>query len=334
MASSAGAPISRDLIDNCTQAVFTPMALRAALQLDVFTPLSNGPMTAKALSNALGVDVRRLEMLLYQLVVGKFLDIEDGRFANTKVSDHYLVRGLPSYIGGIHELWTTQWNALLQTAESILTNVPQAKIDFANMSEEELGGFLRGMHGNNLSAGRELARMDEFAGFQRIVDVGGGSGGLAIALCEGHPHLLATVIDLPAVVPITQKFVAELGLEKRIEVKIANVLEGPPPGDYDAAIARSFFQVLSEDQFKQAAQNIAVALPTGGLFYVIGNICDDTRLSPERTVAFNTVFINLYEDGQVYTESQYRDWLSSAGFVDISREPFMLGASLMIARKA
>ena len=334
MVSSAGVPLSRELIDNCTQAIFTPMAVRAALQLDVFTPLANGPMTAVELADTLGVDARRLEMLLYQLVVGKFLDIKDGCFANTNVSNHYLVQGRPTYIGGIHALWTLQWNALLRTAESVRTNVPQDKFDFANRSEEELTGFLRGLHGNALATGRNLARTPIFTDLHRIVDVGGGSGGLAIALCQERPHLSATVIELPSVVPVTRKFVAEAGLENRIVVESADILERPLPGEFDAAIARALFQVLSEEQSRRAARNIAAALPSGGIFYVIGNILDDTRLSPEKTVGINTVFINLYDNGQAYTESQYRDWLSTAGFVDISREPLMLGQSLMTAYKA
>ncbi len=333
LTTDTGAPPSREPIDRLTRAVFTPMAVRAALQLGVFTPLGDGPMTAGELADALGVKPRRLEMMLYQLVVAGFLERDGDRFANTAMGDHYLVEGRPGYMGGIHGLWTSQWTAMLHTAESIRTDVPQAKIDFAGMSQQQLGGFLRGLHGMALAAGRDLATAPGFAEATNFVDVGGGSGGLAIALCREHPHLTATVIDFPSVVPIAEEMIAEAGLADRITVDIGDILEQPLSGACDIATARSVFQVLSADQCRAAAKNIAAALPAGGMFYIIGHICDDSRLAPEASVAVNMNFINVFDDGQAYTESEYRDWLTDAGFTDITRKLMTGGFSLMSARK-
>ncbi len=46
MATDTGAPPSREPIDRIGRAVFAPMAVRAALQLGIFTPLGDGPMSA------------------------------------------------------------------------------------------------------------------------------------------------------------------------------------------------------------------------------------------------------------------------------------------------
>ncbi len=333
MATDTGAPPSREPIDLITRAVAAPMAVRAALQLGIFTPLGDGPMSAGELADALGVKPRRLEMMLYQLVVAGFLEHDGDRFANTAMADHYLVEGRPGYMGGIHTLWSTQWSAQLLTAESIRTDVPQAKIDFAGMTKEQLGGFLRGLHGMALADGRDLATAPGFAEATNFVDVGGGSGGVAIALCREHPHLTATVIDLPSVVPIAEEMIADAGLADRIMAETADILEQPLSGAYDIATARSVFQVLSADQCRTAARNIAAALPAGGTFYIIGLICDDTRLAPEVAVAINMNFINMFDDGQAYTESEYRDWLTDTGFTDITRKLMTSGYSLMTARK-
>jgi hypothetical protein len=50
-------------------------------------------------------------------------------------------------MGGVHSLWTDTFNAQIQTAESILTDTPKAKIDFLAMPQEELAGFIQGQHG-------------------------------------------------------------------------------------------------------------------------------------------------------------------------------------------
>ncbi len=334
MPSEPSAVPSRAPIDQIRVAVITPLAVRAALQLGVFTPLAGGPMTAAQLADVLGVKTRRLDMLLHQLVVAGFLERNGDRFANTAMADHYLVEGRPGYFGGIHELWTEMFAAQMKTAESIRADAPQAKVDFSGMSQEQLGGFLRGVHGGAVAAGRDLAAKPLFAQARRLADVGGGSGGVAIALCEQHRHLRATVFDLPSVVPIAREMIDEAGLADRIAVETSDILDKPLPGEFDVATARNLFQVLSADQGRRTAANIAAALPAGGTFFVVGHICDDSRLSPENSVGMNMNFLNMFDDGEAYTESQYRGWLDEAGFADTVREPFMQGTSLLTARKA
>ena len=74
----------------------------------------------------------------------------------------------------------------------------------------------------------------------------------------------------------------------------------------------------------------------GGTIYIIGQILDDSRLSPLEAVGFNLAFINVFDAGESYTEKEYRDWLSEAGFVDVERANFLLadGSGLMIGQKS
>ena len=47
MTTEQATPPSCEPIDNARVATYTPMAVRAALQLGLFTPLAQGPMTAE-----------------------------------------------------------------------------------------------------------------------------------------------------------------------------------------------------------------------------------------------------------------------------------------------
>ena len=327
-------PPSRAPIDNVRLATYTPMAVRAALQLGLFTPLATRPMTAGELAGVLGVKLRRLESLLYQLVVSEFLHVNNRRFSNSDMAEHYLVEGTPNYIGSIHAVWTEQFNAMMHTADSIRSDAAQTKMDFSAMSQEELEGFLRGLHGSAVAAGRSLSKLPKIAEARKLIDVGGGSGGLAIALCEEHPLLHATIVDLHSVVPIASQLVAEAGLADRINVTTADILNNPLDGKFDIATARSLFQVLSVDQSRRAAQNISAALINGGTLFILGMITDDSHLSPKSSVGMNLVFMNMFDNGQAYTETEYREWLTDAGFFDVSREPHLMGYDLITAEKS
>jgi SAM-dependent methyltransferase len=332
--TQSSTPPSRQPIDQIRLDVIKAMAVRAALQLGVFTPLADGPMTSDALADVLGVRPRRLKMLLLQLAAAGFLELDGDRFANSPIAAHYLVQGRPNYYGGIHQLWTEHFTALLETANSIRADKPMAKIDFDGMTPDELTGFLKGIHGMAVAAGRNLAEFPQFGGAKRVVDVGGGSGGVAIGLCEALEDLQATVVDLPSVAPIADEMALDAGLADRIDVLPGDVLGKPLQGGFDVATARSLFQVLSPEQCQQAARFIWTALRPGGTLFVIGIVIDDSGISPDAAVGMNILFLNMFDDGQAYTETQYRDWLSDAGFVDVTFGPFLAGNSLITARKA
>ena len=154
-----------------------------------------------------------------------------------------------------------------------------------------------------------------------LLDVGGGSGGLAIALTESHPQLRATVVDLALVTPFTERFVEEANAVDRVEIVTADVVRDGLSGSFDVAVASKLTQVLSPDEIRATLANVANVLDPGGVIHLVTQVLDDSRLSPEDAVGFNLVFLNIYDHGQAYTEQEYRDWLAEAGFVDFERVP-------------
>src|SRR5919198_42422 len=251
------APPQPTTIQHLASAVYPSFAMLAGMQLDVFTPLKDGPMTAAQLADALRVDAEKLSRLLYALVTAELLTVEGDRFVNTPETQQFLVKGQPTYLGGRHENFSEVWENLLHTADSIRTGVPQCKKDFAATSPEDQVHFSRGLHPGTLANGRALAARYDFSPSTTLADVGGGSGGMALALTDAYPHLRATVIDLPTVTPITQRFLAEAGATDRVQVVAADVVNAPVPGTYDMAGVPGFLQVLSPQDAAQALHHIA-----------------------------------------------------------------------------
>ena len=281
----------------------------------------------------LGVNAEKLSRLLYALVTANLLTVEGDRFANTPEAQQFLVKGKPTYLGGRHENFSEVWEALLHTAETIRTGMPQCKKDFATLSPDAQLPFFRGLHPRTLAAGRDLASRYDFSFYRTLADVGGGSGAMALALTDAYPHLRATVIDLPTVTPITQRFLAEAGATDRVQVVAADVVNAPVPGTYDVAVLRALLQVLSPEDALQALTHIGAALHPGGRLYIVGSILDDGRLSPLGAVGFNLLALNEFDEGRAYTEGEYRAWLTVAGFAEIERVLIAEGASIMTAHK-
>jgi hypothetical protein len=306
----------------------------AGVRLNVFTALKNGPMTVEDVAQALEVSAFKLEPLLYALVMAELLTVKDGRFANTAEADHYLVQGRPNYIGHKIAYYAERWAADLKTAESIQTGIPQGKLDFTSMSDTQLTAFYNSGHSAAMAAGRQLAETYDLCSFGSLLDVAGGSGGLAIEACQRCPDLQATVIDLPTVTPITQRFVDEARMGGRVKVSSLDVVDRAPEGRYDVAVMANLIQVLARAQARRALLNVGRALVPRGVVFIIGWVLDDSQLSPPEIAASNFAFLNIYDEGRAFTESEHRAWLAQAGFGNIERTPLPSGESIIRAEKA
>ncbi len=327
-------PPGRATIDRHINAMYPAIAMLAGVRLDVFTQIEDAPKPAEAIAEALGVRPDKLEPLLYALVMADLLTVNDGLFANTPEADHFLVRDRRSYIGGSNRCSPDTWIADLGTAETILTGAPNARRDFATLSAADLRAFFDCEHAGATAAGRDLVERLDLGRRRRLLDVAGGSGGLAIAACEACPGLRATVVDLAAVVPITRRFIDRAGIGERVRAVAADVVERPPEGAFDVAVLRNFIQVISRDQARRALRHVGRAVETGGVICIVGEVLDDSCLGPPEIAGSNYAFLNIYDEGRAYTEREHRDWLDGAGFADVGRSVAPGGQSVITARKA
>ena len=102
-----------ETIEKLANGVYPAFAMLAGMQLDLFTPLKDGRMYAAQLADTLGVGSAKLQPLLYALVVAGLLTVDGERFANTPEANAFLVRGSPTYLGGMQGNFVRQWHGTL-----------------------------------------------------------------------------------------------------------------------------------------------------------------------------------------------------------------------------
>ena len=67
---------------------------------------------------------------------------------------------------------------------------------------------------------------------------------------------------------------------------------------------------------------------------ILATMMENSRLAPAMRVGQNLVFLNVYDNGLIYTEDEYRTLLADAGFVDTEvRQAAIVGQALISARK-
>jgi predicted O-methyltransferase YrrM len=328
-------PVSPSNIETLANAVYPSFVMLAAMELDLFTALRAGPLTASQVAEIANIDPKRTAPLLHALVAVGLLNAQGERFSNTNEADRFLVRDRPDYIGMRHHAYRRRWASMFQVSETMRTGESQGRMRYADMPIDARESFYRGTFTEALAAGRELALRQDFSRHARLIDIGGGSGGLAIGLAQAWPQLDITITDLPANVALAQRYVTEAGLSHRVTVAALDIVENTIPDTYDIAVMRGVVPVLTPDQLKRALANIYRAMKSGGSLYVMGWILDDARTSPVLYATYNLLFLNDYDDAQLYTEQEHRTWLSEAGFRAIERERSAgaYAADYIVARK-
>jgi hypothetical protein len=212
-------------------AFWASKVLLTAVELELFTTLGDGAMTAAELGDALTLHPRGTFDFFDALVALGFLqrdgDGPDGRYRNTPETAAFLDKNNPMYIGGLPEMLNARqfgfWNHL---GDALKTGQPQnetkihGKPIFEELysSEAKLGQFLDAMTGFQAENFRQLAEKFDFSKYRTVTDVGGALALLSRLVGARHEHLAFNSFDLPPVAPHAQKQIDAAGMAERITV--------------------------------------------------------------------------------------------------------------------
>jgi cyclopropane fatty-acyl-phospholipid synthase-like methyltransferase len=178
-----------------------------------------------------------------------------------------------------------------------------------------------------------LAEQVDLSDARRLLDVGGGPGTYSIEFCKRYPRLEATVFDLPQVVPIARKRIAEAGLAGRISAEAGDYQADPLGAGYDVALLFSILHSNGPDENRRLLSKTFRALNPGGRALILEFLVDDSKTRPAFGALFGINMLVNTQQGDVYSESEIRGWLEDAGFVEIKRLSDLDGAGLLTGRR-
>lgn len=144
-----------------------------------------------------------------------------------------------------------------------------------------------------------------------ILDVGGGPGTYAEAFVAGGAQV--TVFDLPEVVELMKEHLAAAG----ISAVGGDFNEGLPEGPFDAVYLGSVSHIYGPEDNRTLIKRVANSLVPNGLIA----IRDFIRGVSKGAALFAVNMLVNTESGNIYSEEQYRKWLSAAGFEEIDVLP-------------
>lgn len=308
----------------------------AAVELGVFETLEGTELTLAEAGAALVLPERPARALLDTCVATGLLAKAAGRYRNAARASRYLHSAseysLRNYI--LDERWC--WGAWGRLEESLRDDTQGLPPDEEGYHDFPADFFLDFLHGHSLAMGERLAAAVDLAGVSRIMDVGGGSGAVSIALCRRFPDLRAVIVDQEPVAARAARHVEGAGLSARIDTTAANLFRDPLPDGCDAAIVANLLHDFAPARCREILGRLSGALPPDGRLLVLEIVPDDERRGPPLAVAFSVAMVVNTAGGDAHTTAQYRTWLHEAGFpnVTVTRIPGRMVTMVLEATRA
>ncbi len=302
--------------------------LLTAVNLELFTHLSGGELSALEIQQRLGLHPRSLFDFLDTLVALGFLERsgigENAFYRNSKDADLFLDKNKLTYIGGILEMSNNRlypfWNHL---EEALKTGKPQNEtknggkpiFEAIYADPDRLREFIHAMGGFQAANFMKLARDFDFSGYKTLCDIGGSGANLSIHVVKNNDHMQCISFDLPPVTPIAQENVDRMGLTDRISVVSGDFFEVDFP-EADIITMGNILHDWGEDDKLMLMEKAYRALPEGGALIAVENIIDDQRTENAFGLMMSLNMAIETDQGFDYTASDFRKWSREVGFKD------------------
>ncbi len=320
-------------------------ALLSAVELGLFTLLADQTRTAAEIEQCLGLHPRATADFLDALVAIGMLGRDgagsESRYRNTPETARFLVRGTPTYVGGILEMANARlypfWADL---TPALKTGKPQNEVkhsgrpmfDELYADPQRLEQFMDAMTGVSRGNFEAFADRFDFSRYRTLADIGGATGQLSCIVAARHPHLACRSYDLPVVRPIAERRITAAGPDGRVTAGVLNFLEQ----DFPAADVITMGMILHDwnlDLKKMLIRKAYDALPPGGAFVAIENIIDDERRENAFGLLMSLNMLIEFGDAFDFTGADFARWCLDAGFSRVEILPLAGPASAAIAYK-
>ncbi len=245
----------------------------AAESLQLFRLLEGKRMRAEAIGRVLKIHKRYVSGFLDSLVSLGLLRKANNIYCNTSLAKKYFIERRSIY-------WTRQYSKECVQAYNSLTVLDQALrsgrscnslkglekhsyIEAMKRDQRQAEDFTEMLFHHHREDAEALANYLDLSDHRAVLDVGGGSGVMSIALAKKNPTLRACVLDIAPVCRIAAAHIKNAGLSKRICTLTGDIRHRLPAG-YDVIMFCDVGPISDRLLAKAYA-----GLPTGGLIVLV-----------------------------------------------------------------
>lgn len=291
-------------------------AVKAAIELDLFSALGAGRTDAGALAAACDASERGVRILCDYLVICGFLTKDEGRYALTRDAALFLDRRSPAYMGGAIEfLLSPTLTESFQDLAGAVRRGGTASEGTVSVENPVWVQFARAMM--PMMAGPAQAIPEVVAPSPtgpKVLDIAAGHGLFGIAFAQRYPEAQVHALDWPQVLEVARQNAESAGVADRYHLRPGSAFEVEYGSGYDLVLLTNFLHHFDVPTCVGLLKKVRAALAEGGRVLTLEFIPNDDRVTPPAAAAFSLTMLGTTPSGDAYTFRELEAMFAEAGF--------------------
>jgi 2-polyprenyl-3-methyl-5-hydroxy-6-metoxy-1,4-benzoquinol methylase len=317
MATASHQP-SPELIFRTLNAFQQSAALKAAIDMELFTHIADGASTASDLAKKCSASPRGMRFLCDYMTIQGFLTKTGDTYGLTPDSAIFLNKKSPAYLGSfsnflMHPLNLGKYSDLA----AVVRHGGALPVEHGHMDPDHpiWVEFARSIAPMAAMGGRALAPLVTSPGTPaKVLDIAAGHGLYGITLAQFNPAAQIFGVDWKPVLEVALENAKKAGVADRYHPIPGSAFEVDLGSGYDLVLLPNFLHHFSPEANVGLLKRIRPAIKPGGQLATLEFVPNEDRISPPMPASFSMIMLATTDHGDAYTFRELDQMLRDAGF--------------------
>jgi ubiquinone/menaquinone biosynthesis C-methylase UbiE len=296
-------------------------ALKAAIQLEVFTAIGEGNATTAEIAKRSQASERGTRILCDFLCIMGFLSKQGDRYSLTPDSAVFLDKRSPAYLGGaIDFIATPELTDAFRNFADLVRKGGTLSSEEGMVSPENpvWVKFARAMAPMMALPAQLLAQMIDPSADKplKILDIAAGHGLFGLAFAKKNPQASITALDWPKVLEVAKENAEAAGVAERYSTIAGSAFDADYGDSYDLILLTNFLHHFDPQTNETLLRKVHAALAEGGSAVALEFVPNEDRISPPEAAGFSVMMLGGTPSGDAYTFPELERMFKNAGFVE------------------
>lgn len=294
-------------------------ALKAAVELDLFTAIAEGEDTVQALAQRCGAAGRGVRILADYLTIQGLLTKEGSRYKLTEDSAVFLDRKSPAYMGSaLGFLHARKFTEAFEDLTAAVRKGGTVAGESGTVAPENpiWVDFAKSMIPMMVKPAEEIALFvnQTQPDVKKVLDIAAGHGLFGIEIAKRCPRAEIYALDWPDVLAVAQDFAHQAGVQQRYRTIPGDAFQQNFGVGYDLVLLTNFLHHFSVSACETLLRKVHRCLATGGRVLTLEFVPNDDRVTPPLVAEFSLIMLATTPEGDAYTLKEYEQMFRAGGF--------------------
>lgn len=296
------------------------MALKGAIELQLFTHMADGASTVSELAKRSAASEKGIRVLCDFLTVTGFLSKQDGSYSLLPNTAFFLSKRSPAYMGSAIMFITHEFQL------SHFSDVAGVVRKGGTLGGESVAPenpiwveFAKCMAPITAIAAGSVARLMARTGPIKVLDIAAGPGMYGIEVAKQNPQAEIYALDWKIVLEVSREHARQAGVADRYHTIEGSAFEVDLGSGYDLVFLPNFLHHFDPPTNVQLLRKVRSAMKAGGQVATIEFVPNDDRVSPPAPATFSIIMLTNTAGGDAYTFAELDQMFREAGFGESRR---------------